>query len=710
MKKRALAEELAGGWEGLRQHPIAGTALGIGSFFPVAGSAISAGDMMQNLYRGNMASAGLNAVGVAAGMLPGGKVLTNLASKGRLGQAAAKAAPYLAPIPGKMPTIPQFFSAPLASAAASMADQSLQAERPTYQKQMREQERMMRDFNEWRQHKATLQALGQQPQVKEGQAPTTADMAGRLWDITRGASPYLAAGIAGGHMLPSYYKDDMPGVMRGALTGGGAFGGTVGGFMGGGLGGASLGRLLAMRYGLNPSNAALVGGGIGGVLGGIGGHAAGRHAVGALMGNEEENPRQLKFGSDKSAAQVELTPEEYAQIIENQKPSLTYGAGMGGMLGAAVGGDLANRARQPTRNIAASMLGGGLAGAGVGLGIQGLRRLLWRNRGGNPIQIKFGSNKSADFGQAWDQEVASPFRRGMTAVSDVARNKIVDPIAGHLSPSAAVMGRHGFPLARIKPSLGVRAAHGLGQASRWMGKNPVASGSMATAAVAIPSLLALRAITGGSSQPQAEAGPSGPNGYEEEEEKQAAKNPQQRAKGAIKREMSQAQQAGYSAFDPRARQKALDAGRSRRRGAAPVEPPAAAAPLIEPSLAAAASPPPPTAAPALPPPKPMPDLFIPTLTENVFERQRKSLGLGADAAAAAMRPPTGLEAPPPLSAWGRVRAHPMVNRIGSFAASPRGQAAILGTLALGGAGAYWAGRRNRKKEDTQAEQEMAQAG
>lgn len=540
MRKRAIVESLSGGWEGLRQHPITGTALSIGSFLPVAGSAISGGDMLQNLYKGNLASAGLNAIGVGAGMLPGGAMLTNLASKGRIGQMAAKAAPYLAPIPGQLPTIPQFFTTPLASAAAGMTDQSMRAGRPAYQKQVREQEKMMRDFNEWRQHKATLQAMGQQPQIKAGQAPTTADMAKKLWDVAYGTSPYLAAATMGGHILPSYYKDDTAGMMRGVLTGGGATAGTIGGFMGGGLSGAALGRLLALRYGIDPSRAAHIGGGVGGVLGGILGHAGGRHAVGSFL-NSEDNPQQLKFGNHRSKLAASMP---------------AFSADPVGYVGHQAG-----------------RLGGAISG-----GVE-----------------RFG-HKATEWG-------------------DPRTGKVIGNVAG------------------------------------FLGKYPK---SVGTAAITLPSLLALRAMTRGDPQPIAPAAP---------EEKQAAKEPQQRARAQSKRMLEQ---------EGRARASVKPSTVVRPRNPAGV---GVAAPEAAPSLAS-------------------------VLEWRVPPQRAEVPGTAALAAPEAMAP----------GAFASLKAHPTINRIGSFAASPKGQAAILGTLALGGAGAYWAGRRKRKEEDELTGQEVAQAG
>lgn len=462
----------------------------------------------------------------------------------------------------------------------------------------------MREFNEWQKHKATLQALGQQPQVKESQAPSTADMARKLWDITYGTSPYLTAGVMGGHMLPSYYKDDVPGMARGALTGGGATAGTIGGVMGGGLVGSSIGRLLAARYGIDPSRAAYAGAGVGSILGGLGGHEAGRHVVSSLMGNEEENPRQLKFSSDR---------------IKSSAWAPSFSADPVGYAGHQAG-----------------RLGGAISG---GVGQAGQKVTGWG-----------------------------------------------DPRTGKI----------------------------IGNLASFLGKYPK---SVGTAAVAIPSLLAMRAMTRGSSQPTAPT----------MEEKQAAKNPQQRAKLEGKRRLEQEGRVRSTAKPPSAKidLPKPEPGYERLGDFSKRKVPEAATPLTAPAL---------VPEPSIAPPASLASVLEWRVPQERAVQAARTRLFGAPIAA--VKPPAvssvlapspvlespaslpTVEPPPPVpvpgaaapGAFAQLKAHPMVNRMGSFAASPKGQAAILGTLALGGAGAYWAGRGKRKKEDVQADQEMAQAG
>src|SRR3974390_1837486 len=94
-------------WDDLKANPITGTAMSIGSFLPISGGVIAGGDMFNNLYKGNYATAGLNAVQAAAGLLPGGDVgvrmggslVSRLAGLGRAGRMAANAGPHIATLP-----------------------------------------------------------------------------------------------------------------------------------------------------------------------------------------------------------------------------------------------------------------------------------------------------------------------------------------------------------------------------------------------------------------------------------------------------------------------------------------------------------------------------------------------------------------------------------------------------------------------------------
>jgi len=241
--------------------------------------------------------------------------------------------------------------------------------------------------------------------------------------------------------------------------------------------------------------------------------------------------------------------------------------------------------------------------------------------------------------------------------------------------------------------------------------------SVGTTAVAIPSLLALRAMMRGSSQPTAPV----------LEEKQAAKNPQQRAKLEGKRRLEQEGRVRSTAKPPSAKidLPKPEPGYERLGDFSKRKVPEAATPLTAPAL---------VPEPSIAPPASLASVLEWRVPQERAVQAARTRLFGAPIAA--VKPPAvssvlapspvlespaslpTVEPPPPVpvpgaaapGAFAQLKAHPMVNRMGSFAASPKGQAAILGTLALGGAGAYWAGRGKRKKEDVQADQEMAQAG
>lgn len=548
-------------WERASQHPILGTAKMVGSMFPGIGSAISAGDMLNNLYRGNLASAGLNLVGVGAGLLPGGKLVETLGKGGRLGQAAAKAAPYVSPLAmsaehaGK---VTPYLTSALAQTSAGMLDQARQMKRPTYQKQMREQEQLMSDFADWRRHRQTLQQLSAQttPTIKEGEAPGLAGSARQLGGVARTVAPYMLAASLGGHVLPSYYQDDLPGMMQGAAIGASGTAGGLAGMVGGGLAGSALGKLLA-AHGVNPAILT----GLGAVGGGLLGHRLGRSAATNLTTDTDTGRPSLKLGSAKSAG---LMDRDYMRDpIGKVKSLLSPGA---------------PDFKTDPLGYAGHQVG--RLGGAVGRGVDWL------------------GQKATTLG---------------------------DPKAGKI----------------------------LGGFSKHIARHPVGYG---TAAVAIPSLLALRYMT--SSKP---------------EEKQAAKRkPTQGAK-----------------TPPRT----TEAAESRR-----------AVNREKLTFGEQASQPGGPAAPSTPkPPEPGFERLGP-----FSKRKLPSPDPGVLPPAPALPAPTA--AAPVAAAPGmlsRLQLHPMMQGTSRFIGSPKGQAAILAMLATAGAGAYWAGRRRRQREDQEA---LAQAG
>jgi hypothetical protein len=297
MKKRAFNPMDT--WQSMRENPLVGGAMSVGSFVPGVGGAIAAGDMVNNLYRGNLATAGLNAVQTAAGFVPGGKLVSHLASKGRLGNVASKVLPYVAPMAASPPTMLQHVGSLVPTIAAQGVDQYRASNRPAVQKAMRDQEATMREFNEWRQHKSALQNMSAQqpqaPQVKESAAPpTVGEMGGKLWGHAQTAMPYVYPAMYAGHMMPSYLKDDVGGMIRGVATGTGAGLGMTGGFMGGGLIGSALAQMLAAKYGKDPRMAANVGAGIGGTIGGLAGHWGSRRMTDQLIDDNGESPVNLR--------------------------------------------------------------------------------------------------------------------------------------------------------------------------------------------------------------------------------------------------------------------------------------------------------------------------------------------------------------------------------------------------------------------------------
>jgi hypothetical protein len=210
------------------------------------------------------------------------------------------------------------FSSMLAPAVAGIYDQSQHMNRPVYQKQQKEQEQMMSEFNQWRQHKRTLQQLADQSGgEKEGAAPTYGDMNQAAWDVTKNMAPYVAAASLGAHMLPSLYQEDVGGMARGAATGTGATLGGLGGIMAGTLGGHALANAIAAKYGLNPRVAANVGAIMGGSAGGFLGHTAGRKGVQSLVEPEEER-RRYKYGSDKASLVLSILAARRAVKTEKQ--------------------------------------------------------------------------------------------------------------------------------------------------------------------------------------------------------------------------------------------------------------------------------------------------------------------------------------------------------------------------------------------------------
>lgn len=159
MDKSAVNLNPFDAWESASQNPVIGTAKSIGSYMPYASGVIGAGDALNNLYRGNYATAGVNAIQALAGFMPGrsGKGLAaRLGSKGRLGAMAAKAVPYIAPLAVEHSTMYHHIGSMIPHVAAQTFDQSRQMNRPGYQKQMQEQERMMNDFQEWRHHRKSV--------------------------------------------------------------------------------------------------------------------------------------------------------------------------------------------------------------------------------------------------------------------------------------------------------------------------------------------------------------------------------------------------------------------------------------------------------------------------------------------------------------------------------------------------------------------------
>lgn len=169
MRKRAFGvHDVADSYESATNNPFGLAANTIGSLHPVTAPFFNGAAAVHDLYRGNLASAGLNAIGI----IPGASLIRALGKGGRLGRAAAAAVPYV-DLPAAihaagegthtiLPTVTSVF----ARTGAQAIDQSRAMNRPSVQKQMHDQmqeyQNMAQDANKWRQHMLTLQQMGQQ--------------------------------------------------------------------------------------------------------------------------------------------------------------------------------------------------------------------------------------------------------------------------------------------------------------------------------------------------------------------------------------------------------------------------------------------------------------------------------------------------------------------------------------------------------------------
>lgn len=276
----------------------------IGSMLPVVGSGFSAANAASDFKNGRHWSGLFNTAMVPLGLLPfGGSIASGIASKvpGVIGRGAKAIASVAQPAQnvyhasGVAGQTALGIGQVAGGVGAQVADQKRLEGTPEYQSQMKEHENTMNDFNEWRQHKQTLQQLPKPTGF--GQATPFGKTSAHAYPPVTDTLGSVARGLRYG-ALPaatvSMVKNIEPGFEHGDTTemGHGAArsaGGLTGGSLGA-MGGAALGHLSGniMKGGRGTAYAATL---LGALAGGMTGYHHGHRLAGRAVGDNYDQPK-----------------------------------------------------------------------------------------------------------------------------------------------------------------------------------------------------------------------------------------------------------------------------------------------------------------------------------------------------------------------------------------------------------------------------------